>query len=73
MQLVVAQLDAPDEAPRVFHVQVRPFGADAYRPAAVRRAMQPAMQRSDRPRMLQQIAAVPEPPFAVEPQSALLA
>ena len=72
-QAVAASLDAANESRRVFDLHVGPLGADANGPSAVLRAMHSAVQRRDRARMLEQIAAVPEATFPVEAQSALLA
>ena len=59
-------LDAAHEPTGVLHLHVGPLGSDAHRPAPVLRPVQPAVQRRDGARVLEQVAPVPETSFAVE-------
>ena len=72
-QAVRLRLEAADPERRILDVEVSPVLADARGPAPVRRAVDALVQHRRRPRMLHQLAAVPEAALLVEPQPALFA
>ena len=68
-----ALVDAANPERGILDLEIRPVAADARRPAAVGRAVDPLVQDGLRARVLDGIAAMPEAAFLVEPQPALLA